>query len=80
MESLWLLSEGMNLYDIYQQEGFQGLRRLAEAVGADPQYLRQCATGWKGKRPSPELADALVNADRRLNFRDLLLPVQRNAA
>jgi hypothetical protein len=64
----------MNLSDIYKTEGFAGLKRLAEMTGADPQYLRQCATGWRNKRPSPELADQLTLADPRLDFRSLLLP------
>ena len=63
----------MNLSDIYQAEGIEGLRRLANAVDSDPQYLRQCATGWRGKRPSPELAARLVEADSRLDFKSLLL-------
>jgi DNA-binding transcriptional regulator YdaS (Cro superfamily) len=29
---------------------------LARATGADPQWLWQIATGWRDKRPSPELA------------------------
>ena len=64
----------MNLSDIYKEEGYSGLKRLAELTGANPQYLRQCASGWKGKRPSPELAEKLVNADPRLDFKLLLLP------
>jgi hypothetical protein len=64
----------MNLHDIYKNEGFAGMKRLAEATGADAQYLRQCATGWRGKRPSPELAAKLITADPRLDFQALLLP------
>lgn len=63
----------MNLSDIYRLEGLQGLRRLAELAGTDPQYLWQCATRWRGKRPSPELAARLCQADTRLDFRALLL-------
>lgn len=48
------------------------MKRLGEATGADPQWLRQCATGWRGKRVSPELAEKLVDADPRLDFRALL--------
>jgi DNA-binding transcriptional regulator YdaS (Cro superfamily) len=32
---------------------------LAQAVGKSPAYLWQVATGWKGKRASPELAQAI---------------------
>lgn len=64
----------MNLNDIYIEEGFAGLKRLAAAAGTDPQYLRQCAIGWRNKRPSPELAMKLIEADGRLDFKALLLP------
>jgi len=30
--------------------------QLAEAVGCSPDYLWQVATGWRGKRASPDLA------------------------
>jgi len=62
----------MDLSDIYEQEGFSGLKKLAEATGSNAQYLRQCATGFRGKRPSPELAMRLVDADSRLDFQKLL--------
>ena len=64
----------MNLHDIYQLEGFAGLKRLAEATEADPQYLRQCATGWRGKRPSPTLAQRLIDADSRLTWEAMYRP------
>ena len=70
----------MNLSDIYKNEGIAGLRRLSDATGANLQYLRQCATGWRGKRPSPELAMRLVESDSRLNFKSLLLPDKAAAA
>jgi hypothetical protein len=63
----------MNLEDFYKAEGFDGLRRLADAAGTDPQYLRQCATRWRNRRPSPELALRLVQADDRLDFQSLLI-------
>jgi len=63
----------MNLSDIYQEEGFDGLRRLAQAAGTDPQYLRQCATRWRGRKPSTRLAIRLVDADPRLDFKELLI-------
>ena len=62
---------GMNLQEIYEMEGRAGLQRLAEATGAHPQYLWQCATRWRGKRPSPGLALRLVEADQRLTLEDI---------
>jgi len=61
--------EGMNLYDLYTQDGFKGLRRLADVVGMNPKYLYQCATGRR--TPSAEVAVKLVKADRRLTREDL---------
>lgn len=58
----------MNLSDIYRNEGFAALKRLAAATGADPQYLRQCATNWRGKRPSPALAQRLIAVDPRITL------------
>lgn len=59
-------SERMNLTDLYRAEGNAALVRLARAVGANPKYLYQCATGRR--RPSPELAFRLVDVEPRLNF------------
>lgn len=64
----------MTFADIYQREGKDYLMRMAAATGASPDYLRQIAYRWRGKRPSPELAQAMVDADPRLDFRQLLLP------
>jgi len=61
----------MNLYNLYKADGFKGLCRLAEAVGRNPKYLYQCATGRK--TPSAELVVKLVKADRRLT-REALRP------
>ena len=61
----------MNLYDIYKTDGFAGLKELAEKVGSDPQYLRQCATSWRGKKPSILLAKKLIAADTRLTLEDI---------
>lgn len=47
---------------------------LAAKVGCNPKYLYQCATQWRGKRPSPELARTLVAADPRLTLEELLFP------
>jgi hypothetical protein len=41
-------------------------RQLAEAVGSDPGYLWQIATGWRGKRASPGLAQAIERASAKL--------------
>ncbi len=37
-------------------------RRLAVLTGASEGYLWQCATGWRGKRTSPELAQNIERA------------------
>lgn len=52
---------------------------LAERVGCSKKYLYQCATGWKGKRPSPDLAKALVEADPRLTLEELLFSNRKQA-
>lgn len=70
----------MNLYDLYELEGLQGLRRLAEKAGTDPQYLRQCATGWRNKKPSPPLAERLIEADPRLTWEDMYKRRDSNGA
>lgn len=56
----------MNLTDLYQSEGYAAITRLAQRVGANPKYLYQCATGRR--RPSPELAFKLIDAEPRLQF------------
>jgi DNA-binding transcriptional regulator YdaS (Cro superfamily) len=35
---------------------------LADKLGASPGYLWQIATGWRGKRASPELARRIAEA------------------
>lgn len=64
----------MTLNELYTLEGFQGLKRLAAAAGTDAQYLRQCATGWRNKRPSPELAEKLIAAEPRLTWEGIFKP------
>lgn len=59
----------MNLADIYRTDGNSGLRALAEAVGANPKYLYQCAVGLR--YPSPAMAWRLVEHDARLSIEDL---------
>lgn len=44
----------MNLNDYISDE--QRKQALARAVDTSPAYLYQIATGWNGKRPSPELS------------------------
>ena len=61
----------MNLKQIYDLEGSAGMKRLADATGAHHQYLWQCAHRWRGKRPSPELALRLVEADPRLTLDEI---------
>jgi DNA-binding transcriptional regulator YdaS (Cro superfamily) len=41
-------------------------RALAEAVGTSPVYLWQVGTGWKGRKPSPELALAIERESDRI--------------
>lgn len=40
--------------------------KLASELGKNPLYLYQIATGWRGKRPSPELAIAIEEATAKL--------------
>jgi len=61
--------ERMNLLDIYKIEGFEGLCLLAEAVGASPKYLYQCAIGRR--QPSAAMVVRLCKADHRLTREDL---------
>lgn len=39
---------------------------LADALGRSPDYLYQIGVGWRGRRPSPELAADIENATRAL--------------
>lgn len=39
---------------------------LARKLKKNPIYLYQLATGWRGKRPSPELAMAIETATTKL--------------
>lgn len=50
----------MNLADYAKTPEQRAL--LARAVGSDPQYMWQLVTGWRGKRPSPELARRIESA------------------
>lgn len=44
-------------------------RALAEKIGTSEEYLRFCANGYR--RPSPELAKKLANAEPRLKLAEL---------
>lgn len=39
---------------------------LAQAVDRNPLYLWQIATGWRGKRASPKLAQSIESATSKL--------------
>lgn len=41
-------------------------KKLARKLKKNPIYLWQIATGWRGKRASPELAMAIEKATRKL--------------
>jgi DNA-binding transcriptional regulator YdaS (Cro superfamily) len=41
-------------------------QRLADELGKSPDYLWQIATGWKGRKSSPDLAMDIEDATRRL--------------
>lgn len=56
----------MNLTDIFETEGRQGLIKLAEKVGCNHKFLWQCASGRR--EPSPNMARRLVEADPRLTI------------
>jgi hypothetical protein len=45
--------------------------RLAAATRSSEGYLWQIATGWRGKRPSPELALEIERVSRELADQDL---------
>lgn len=57
---------GMDMQTIYEKEGAEWLNRLHGATGINRQYLYQCATGRR--RPSPDYAVKLVQADDRLTL------------
>ncbi len=62
----------MTLFEVYESGGRKALAALAKAAGTDTTYLYQLATGWRGKRPSPDLCKRLIAADPRLSYEDLL--------
>lgn len=60
------------LNDLYQQEGGAVLDKIHTALGTNRKYLWQMATGRR--RPSPELAREMVEAEPRLTLGELLFP------
>jgi hypothetical protein len=63
---------GVGLGDLHREEGYPAIKNLAEKAGVSPLYLLQLARGWKGRRPSVQMADKLVAADDRLSFEKLV--------
>ena len=68
----------MDLKTLYDRLSEDQREALAARVDVSPGYLRQLATGWvrpqRGKRvrPSIELIQRLVEADKRLKTADLV--------
>lgn len=60
----------MNLRQMHDKEGRGYFVLLAKKVGTVPAYLSQCANGVR--KPSPQMAQRLAAADRRLKLPDLL--------
>ena len=60
------------LNDLYVKEGDALLDRLHAKLGGNRKYLYQLATNRR--RPSPDLARAMVQADPRLTLEELLWP------
>lgn len=54
-------------------------RRLAVLTGASEGYLWQCATGWRGKRTSPELAQSIERASAEIGAESGVAGVPRCA-
>lgn len=57
---------------LYNAEGNELIDRIHASVGGNWKYLWQIATNRK--RPSPEFAWKLMQADSRLTLEDLLFP------
>lgn len=45
---------------------------LARKAEIDPGYLWQLATRWRGKKPSLDVINRLVRADKRLTLTDMV--------
>ena len=69
----------MNISDLYRDEGYGGLVKLATAADVNPKYLYQCATGRRGL--SRDMIARLLAADARLTLEamfDMTQPARAN--
>lgn len=62
----------MRLSNLYQSMSNDERDVLAQRAGTSPQYLRQLATRWRGRRPRLPLFTRLAKADPRLTMEDML--------
>ena len=62
----------MNLSTLHQLLGSDEKEDLATKAGSSAGYLWQLATGWRGKRPSLQLIQALAAADKRLTVGEMV--------
>ena len=60
------------LSNLYKKEGGALFKRLHIATGASKKYLYQLATGRR--RPSPDLAQKLIDAEPSLTLEGILFP------
>ena len=61
----------MNLSDYFAEDRARR-RQLAQRLGTSADYLWQLATGWNGRKASPELARRIETAtDGRVSCSDL---------
>lgn len=75
----------MKLKDLYLALDQQERDVLARRADIVPGYLWQIAMRWRGKRPSIDVIQRLVSADKRLTLKELLeefseAPRERRAA
>lgn len=68
----------MNLLQLKESAGIEGLAALAKVAGTNQKYLSQCAHGHR--KPSPRLAKKLAAADRRLTLAELRPDIYTKAA
>lgn len=62
----------MRLNELYNRLDSKGRQQLAKDSDVDLGYLYQIATQWRGKKPSVDVINRLLKADRRLKAKDLL--------
>lgn len=62
----------MTLNELYSRLDSKGRHQLAKDAGVDTGYLYQIATQWRGKKPSVDVINRLLKADKRLKAKDLL--------